>query len=60
MTPRERYADSPFFDDCVAFCAAYDQNCFDPAYENLPIEEFRPLLDEVFGRPSRVDALGMA
>lgn len=50
---RERFAESPHYDACVAFCAEYDQNCFDPAYDNLPIEEFRPLLDEVFGRESR-------
>lgn len=51
---RDRYADSPHYDACVAFCAEYDQNCFDPAYENLPINEFIPLLDEVFGRPSQI------
>ena len=51
---RERYADSPYYDDCIAFCDEYDQNCFDPAYDTLPIEEFRPYLDEVFSRPSRV------
>ena len=55
---RDRYADSPFYDDCVHFCAAYDQNCFDPDYDTLPVEAFRPMLEEVFGRPSRVDALG--
>ena len=57
---RERYADSPHYDACVAFCAEYDQNCFDPAYENLPLEELRPLLDEVFGRPSTAPGIGFA
>ena len=51
---RERYTDSPHYDACVDFCHEYDQNCFDPAYDTLPIEEFRPLLDEVFSRPSRL------
>ena len=50
---RDRFAESPHYDACVAFCAEYDQNCFDPGYDNLPIEAFRPLLDEVFTRPSR-------
>ena len=49
-----RYADSPYFDRCVDFCAEYDQNCFDPNYPVMALEEFRPMLDEVFSRPSRV------
>lgn len=51
---REQYRESPHYDACVHFCAEYDQNCFDPAYDTLPIDAFRPLLDEVFGRPSRI------
>lgn len=54
---RELYRDSPYYDDCVAFCAEYDQNCFDPDYDNLAIEEFVPMIHEVFGRPSRVAAV---
>ena len=54
---RDRHQDSPFYDECVHFCESYDQNCFDPAYDVLPIEEFRPLLDEVFARPSRVPGI---
>ncbi|NNE75327.1 MAG: HD domain-containing protein [Acidimicrobiales bacterium] len=50
---REQYRQSPHFDACVQFCAEYDQNCFDPSYDTLPIEAFRPALEEVFGRPSR-------
>ena len=37
---RERYADSPHYDRCVDFCASYDQNCFDPDYDELPLEDF--------------------
>ncbi len=48
---RERYAESPHYDRCVDFCASYDQNCFDPAYDDLPMEDFVPLLEEVFSRP---------
>lgn len=51
---RDAYADEPHHEACVRFCAHYDQNCFDPDYPTLPIETFRPMLDEVFGRPSRV------
>ena len=50
---RERCADSPHYDRCVDFCASYDQNCFDPDYDDLPFEDFVPLLEEVFARPPR-------
>lgn len=52
---RDAYADSPHAEACAAFCADYDQNCFDPDYPTLPLSDFRPMLDEVFGRPSRLD-----
>lgn len=51
---RERYRENAHFDACAHFCAAYDQNCFDPNYDTLALEDFRPMLDEVFARPSRV------
>ena len=48
---RDRYAASPHYDRCVDFCASYDQNCFDPDYDDLPVEEFVPLLEQVFSQP---------
>ncbi len=54
---RERYRTSPYYDACVYFCAEYDQNCFDPRYANMSIEDFTPMLDEVFGRPSQVPGI---
>ena len=53
---RERYAASPHYDRCVDFCASYDQNCFDPAYDDLAMEEFVPLLEDVFSRPPNYTA----
>ena len=53
---RERYAESPHYDRCVDFCVSYDQNCFDPDYDDLPLEEFVPLLHEVFSRPPQYTA----
>ena len=47
---RDAYRDHQWFDDCAAFCHEYDQNCFDPNYRELPLEEFTPLVHEVFGR----------
>ena len=51
---RERYVTSPHYDACVQFCAEYDQNCFDPNYDTLPIEAFDEHLAEVFSRTSQV------
>jgi hypothetical protein len=34
----------------VEFCERYDENCFDPAYEWLPLEHFAPAVAEVFSR----------
>lgn len=51
---RDRFLDSPHYDRCAWFCAEYDQNCFDPDYDTLPIEEFAPLVRNVVARPSRL------
>jgi predicted HD phosphohydrolase len=48
---RERYRDHPWFADTVEFCERYDENCFDPEYDSLPLSEFEPMVREVFTRP---------
>lgn len=46
------------FDDCVGFCERWDQASFEPDYDRLPLEFFRPLLLEVFARrPFHADVL---
>jgi len=45
---REKYRDSPHYDDCIYFCQHYDQNAFDPAYDSKPLEFFEPMLRRVF------------
>ncbi|WP_067561442.1 HD domain-containing protein [Halofilum ochraceum] len=47
---REAFRDSPYFDRTEAFTYYYDQNCFDPDYENLPLEFFEPMLRRIFAR----------
>ena len=44
---RDRYKDHPWYDDTVEFCARYDQNCFDPDYESLPLKFFEPMARRV-------------
>ena len=47
---RDRYKDHPYYEACVQFCADWDQNCFDPAYEHQPLEHFEPMVREIFAR----------
>jgi predicted HD phosphohydrolase len=48
---RDRYRDHPHFDACAEFCELYDQNCFDPDYESLPLAFFEPMVRRVFAEP---------
>lgn len=47
---RERYRGHPAFDMTERFCGEYDQMAFDPDYDTLPIEHFRPMVERVFAR----------
>jgi len=47
---RDRFKDHPHFDESVVFCEKYDQNCFDPDYESMPLSFFEPMVREVFTR----------
>ncbi len=38
------------------FCENYDQNCFDPDYDTLPLEFFEPMLRRVCSTPSHDDS----
>jgi predicted HD phosphohydrolase len=45
---RDKYKDSPYYDDAVYFCHTYDQCAFDPNYPSKPLEFFEPMLRRVF------------
>jgi len=47
---RERFRGHRWFDATVEFCERYDENCFDPDYDWLPVEHFEPAVTEVFTR----------
>jgi len=47
---RDQYRDSPYFDDCATFCERWDQSSFDPDYDTLPLDHFRPMVHKVFAR----------
>ena len=48
---RDQFKGHEYWNDCAEFCSKYDQNSFDPEYENLPIEEFTPMVHNVFAKP---------
>ena len=47
---RAAYEGAIYFNDCVEFCARWDQTSFDPDYKNLPLSFFAPMVREVFAR----------
>jgi predicted HD phosphohydrolase len=53
---RDRYSDHPHYEACREFCELYDQNCFDPEYDSLPVETFEPMLRRVFAEPRYLTA----
>jgi predicted HD phosphohydrolase len=52
---RDRYRDHEWFDACAEFCEKYDQNCFDPEYDSLPVEHFEPMVRRVFSEIRYLD-----
>ena len=47
---RDQFAGHPWLDATVEFCERYDENCFDPGYDWLPLAHFAPAVEEVFTR----------
>ena len=47
---RDRYAGHKYFDDCVEFCERWDQPAFDPDYDTLALDFFRPMVHKVLAR----------
>jgi predicted HD phosphohydrolase len=47
---RDRYRDHAYYQDCADFCEQWDQSSFDPDYPMMTIQDFAPLVREVFAR----------
>ncbi|WP_143534332.1 HD domain-containing protein [Roseovarius albus] len=47
---RDRHQGHAYFDDNATFCERWDQASFDPEYEDLPLEFFAPMVEEIFAR----------
>lgn len=55
---RNAYKGHAYFDDCAMFFERWDQSSFDPAYDTLPLDHFRPMVRDVFARdPYAADVL---
>lgn len=48
---RESFRGHAHFQRTAEFCAKYDQNAFDPAYEAMPLEAFEPMVMKLFAAP---------
>ena len=51
-----KYRDNPYFESCMRFCDAWDQESFDPDYPTKPLEYFEPLVREIVRDAYRVVA----
>ena len=47
---RDQYKDHKYYQDTIDFCEKYDQNSFDPNYDSLPLEFFKPMVKKIFSR----------
>lgn len=47
---RAQYVGEHYFEDCDQFCQRWDQDSLGTGYDTLPLEFFRPLVQEVFSR----------
>ena len=54
---RDEFRAHRHFTACEEFCALYDQNAFDPAYDTLPLSFFEPILRRVMAAPLAGDLM---
>ena len=47
---RDRYKGHAYYQDCADFCEMWDQSSFDPDYPIMSIQDFAPMVREVFAR----------
>jgi predicted HD phosphohydrolase len=47
---RDRFKESPHYQDCIDFCERYDQCAFDPDYDTHPLEYFEDRVRAFFNQ----------
>lgn len=50
---REKFRGHPNFEYTAEFCEKFDQNCFDPNFKSMSLEDFRPMVQRVISTPRR-------
>jgi predicted HD phosphohydrolase len=46
----EQFRGHPYFESALRFCEYYDQNCFDPNFQSMPLSAFEPMVRRTFAR----------
>jgi len=54
---RDHFKDHPYYQATIDFCEKYDQNCFDPDFDTLPIQFFEPMVHKIFTQEPQFDDL---
>ena len=47
---REKYKNHKYYQDTIDFCEKYDQNSFDPNFNSLTLDFFKPMVKKIFSR----------
>ena len=47
---RSKFKNHKYYQDTIDFCENYDQCSFDPNYKNMSLDDFAPLVKEIFSR----------
>jgi predicted HD phosphohydrolase len=47
---RDKYRGHPAYERTVRFCDNWDQAAFDPNYDTMPLQVFRPMVARIFAR----------
>jgi predicted HD phosphohydrolase len=50
---RDAFRGHPYFEYTAQFCHDFDQNSFDPDYDNMPITAFEPMVHRLLAEPKR-------
>ena len=47
---RDKYKNHKYYEDALNFCEKWDQASFDPNFKSLKLEDFEPLIRNIFSR----------
>jgi predicted HD phosphohydrolase len=47
---RDKYKNHKYYEDALKFCEKWDQTSFDPNFKSLKLQDFEPLIRNIFSR----------